>query len=162
MWKPAGSEPSDQVYGVGAWPSSTMESNSSYGKEGSIDSESRNDQMSRYSMNNLTEKNQRNEMTGRLILGPQPLRHRNINDVASDENNGDSVIYVTRHTIDHVRQSVGVCREVMLAECVPCCDREAREKRNIGTGLIIWMLWSIIRSEIFIYGLHNLILFCRR
>lgn len=40
--------------------------------------------------------------------------------------------------------------KAMLTECVPCCDRKA--------ALILkHLIWSVIRSESFLYGLHLLV-----
>jgi len=64
----------------------------------------------------------------------------------------DGEQYATRYLIDHVEQANGLDHIIVLDECVPCCD--ARQRRSVAC-----FLWSVIRSEVFIFILHITSLF---
>jgi hypothetical protein len=90
---------------------------------------------------------------GCLVLGTN-----NVESVSQAINNADSDgVYLTNYGIDHERQSHGLCSEVFLDECSPCC-RPCRHERssNALTNVAIGVLASAIRSEIFLYSLHML------
>ena len=113
-------------------------------------------------------------MTGRLKLGSTRSHNGgSINSKSSSSScDDDTVIYVTQYGIDHDQQSDGLCREVMLEECAPCCDVTKRREHCNSWTIILWLAWAIISSELFLYALHltsivigalnegNLFIFC--
>jgi len=97
---------------------------------------------------------------GRLLLGTDRIDHGTGHEPGSNVEDDVTVTYLTRYGIDHSEQSEGLCSEVILDECVPCCrgccghedhdeDRKRRPMRS-AVGILV----AAIRSEIFLYTLH--------
>jgi hypothetical protein len=60
--------------------------------------------------------------------------------------------YLTRYHIDHVQQSQGLCRSIVLNECFPCCTCQPRRT-------VCGCLWAFARSEMLIFVLQLISLF---
>jgi hypothetical protein len=60
--------------------------------------------------------------------------------------------YLTRYQIDHVQQSHGLCRSIVLNECIPCCNCQTHHT-------ICGCLWAFVRSEMLIFVLQVISLF---
>lgn len=89
------------------------------------------------------------------------------NDDNCDDEDDDALdahTYLTRYGIDHFGQSKGLCHEVVVEECVPCCrsccshghGEDDKNKNGASSMAIVigGLLVSAIRSEIFLYTLH--------
>lgn len=86
-------------------------------------------------------------IAGRLMLG------KTTSGGSSDD--ADLVCtYRTRHRIDHEEQSRGICCEVLVEECVPCCHFAEKRRHGWTWSLLLWLAWSAVSSEVFLYILH--------
>lgn len=65
-----------------------------------------------------------------------------------------TAIYLTQYCIDHDQQSEGLCREVLLEDCVPCFNgKQMRLHCNSGK-IVLWLIWAFVSSELLLYALH--------